>query len=155
MPNEKFRIAAYDQLTDLPNMSLLNDRLNKSIELIRRDNLSLAIISIKITGLENMHQAMIDEVLKDSTHALNSLVRSEDTVSYYQTNNFVVLLPRIKDRNYVTSIALRFLERLKQPFTIEHKEIYIHPELYIAIFPEHGDNATKLYANCVSINTLL
>ena len=94
-------LAQYDSLTDLPNRTLLNDRLTHAIALARRHGTSLAVLFLDLDRFKHINDslghAMGDTLLQSVTHRLVGCVRKSDTVSRQGGDEFVVLLPQVEN----------------------------------------------------------
>jgi len=106
--------AFHDALTGLPNRLLLMDRLHQAIQLCLRTNECLGVCYIDLDGFkpinDRLGHAAGDEVLRTVAQRLQDGVRGHDTVGRVGGDEFVLLLPKLKDR----AEGERILERLAQ-----------------------------------------
>src|ERR1039457_6441756 len=58
LPRQRSHQAAHDSLTDLPNRSLLNDRLAQAISLVRRHHTSLAILYLDLDRFKHINDSL-------------------------------------------------------------------------------------------------
>lgn len=174
--NEQIRELAYqDGLTNLPNRRLLNDFLEKILARAIRKDIEFAILFVDLDNFKLIndtigHQAA-DEVLRQLSVTLSELIRSEDVQALYaeQTidlestisvapitdsvlsrfggDEFVILLPEIRDRFAAGSVARRILKRLEQPFSIGDQDVFVSVSIGIATYPEDGHTTEILVRN--------
>ena len=89
-------LAFYDQLTGLPNRTLLQDRLKKAMAASARSENFCALLLIDLDNFKTLNDTrghdMGDVLLKQVAHRLTEAVREEDTVSRLGGDEFVVLL---------------------------------------------------------------
>ena len=71
-------------------------------------------------------------------------VRDNDVVARLGGDEFAILLTRDPDEQVAASVAGRIVDRLRQPFTIEGKEVLIGGSVGIALFPEDADSYDDL-----------
>lgn len=145
-------LAHYDMLTDLPNRSLLTDRLHQALAQARREKSMLAVMFLDLDKFKPVNDALGHDIgdllLKDVATRLESCIQREsDTVSRIGGDEFVILLPHIEDENEAIIMAKKVLHSLNQPFDINDNKIEISSSIGIAIYPEHGIEAKQLMKN--------
>lgn len=90
------RLAFYDQLTDLPNRTLLQDRLNLAMASSQRSGSYGALLLIDLDYFKTLNDTlghdMGDLLLKQVAARLSMCVREEDTVARQGGDEFVVVL---------------------------------------------------------------
>jgi diguanylate cyclase (GGDEF)-like protein/PAS domain S-box-containing protein len=89
-------LAFYDQLTGLPNRTLLLDRVRQVISANTRSGHYGALLFIDLDGFKTLNDTlghdMGDLLLKEVARRLTACVRQEDTVARFGGDEFVVLL---------------------------------------------------------------
>ncbi len=111
--------ATHDPLTELPNRTLLSDRLARAMSRRRRRPGEPALALIDLDGFKDVndrlgHQAG-DEVLVQTAQRLRSSARDEDTVARLGGDEFVVLYEQLPDEA-VDQVVAALHERLEQVF---------------------------------------
>ena len=90
------QLAFFDQLTGLPNRTLLLDRLKLTLAASARDGRCCALLFIDLDNFKTLNDTsghdMGDMLLKKVAQRLLSCVREEDTVSRLGGDEFVVLI---------------------------------------------------------------
>ncbi|HEX5363012.1 MAG TPA: EAL domain-containing protein, partial [Gallionella sp.] len=132
------KMAFYDQLTGLPNRSLLRDRVDRLFAQMRRGEKSFAIMFIDLDNFKRVNDSlghhMGDLLLQEVAHRLGHCVREVDTVSRQGGDEFVVLLPEC-DSDCAQAIAGRILDALSRPHHLEGNELVATPSIGISMFP--------------------
>jgi diguanylate cyclase (GGDEF)-like protein len=128
----------HDALTGLPNRALLLDRLSHAIQRHRRrPNDPYAILFLDFDSFKVVNDSLGhpsgDQLLAQIGTRLTSLVRAEDTVARLGGDEFVILIQGFQDRGFVTIVADRVLESLKEPFLVGAKPIYITASIGVVI----------------------
>jgi diguanylate cyclase (GGDEF)-like protein len=149
---EKIEFLAYhDPLTNLPNRSLLDDRLQLSLKTAARNNSLLCVMFIDLDGFkhinDNYGHDIGDELLKAVTKRLLDKLRLSDTLSRVGGDEFIILLPEISEMNDATEIAKKILVATATPFNIANQIINISSSIGIAVYPYHGTERQNLLKN--------
>jgi diguanylate cyclase (GGDEF)-like protein len=144
-------LVLHDHLTKLPNRLLLEDRVQQAVEECRRAGGRCAVLFVDLDRFKTLNDSLGhfagDTVLRMVAERLRSTVRLEDTVSRLGGDEFVILLKRLADPEDAGAVARKIMETLAQPIMIDEHELRIGSSIGISIFPEHGDDATRLIAN--------
>ena len=132
------QMAFYDQLTGLPNRSLLRDRVDRLFAQMRREESSFAIMFIDLDNFKRVNDSLGhhvgDLLLKEVARRLEECVREVDTVSRQGGDEFVVLLPEC-DSECAQAIAARILASLSIPHGLDGHEVVATPSIGISMFP--------------------
>ena len=125
---QRFRhMALHDALTGLATRLLLEDRLNAAVETANRHQTGLALLMVDLDRFKETndtfgHQAG-DEVLRVTADRLLETVRKSDTVARIGGDEFVVLLPNLRDPQFAERIAANIVETLAVPISFEGREM--------------------------------
>lgn len=152
------RAALYDPLTNLPNRTLLMDRLGQCLERARRrPEHILALLFLDIDNFKVINDSLGhsagDELLMEVARRLGAGLRSLDTVSRAGEDTtvrlggdeFVVLLDGIRTPCDAALVAERLLERLSLPFEISGRVVAVTASIGIVL--TRGE--------CADVNELL
>ncbi len=140
--------ALHDMVTDLPNRTLLRDRLRQAVLAARRRNTQVALLFIDLDRFKELndtfgHQAG-DTVLREVGERFVDAVRASDTVARLGGDEFAVLIPLAADREEAVMVARRVLASLQEPFTIEGESAFIEASIGVVLCPEHGEDVQTL-----------
>lgn len=143
-----YHLAHYDPLTNLPNRTLLKDRLYQAIAQAARSEDGLALLFIDLDRFKYVNDTfghlVGDLLLQEVGRCLKSCVRSSDTVSRLGGDEFVILLPQVADCEGVVKVAKQILTHLTTAFTLNDHEIHIGGSIGIAMYPDNGDSVEAL-----------
>ena len=142
-------MAQHDFLTGLPNRALFFDRLKQSLFHAKRDKERLALMFLDLDRFkainDTLGHAVGDLLLKAASLRMMDCVRQSDTVGRIGGDEFVVLLPVIKDDQDALLVALKIRHAIEQPFILPGGyTVNISCSTGIAIYPEHGDDEIAL-----------
>ncbi len=150
MAEEKINeLAFYDQLTGLPNRTLLHDRLRLAMLTSTRHKRHGAVMLIDLDNFKTLNDTlghdMGDLLLKQVAERLNASVHAEETVARLGGDEFVVILTNLDTlknhaANQAESVAERILESLNQTYLLKEVSFHSTPSIGIALF--QGQDAT-------------
>ncbi len=140
--------AYHDLLTGLPNRALFKDRLGQAIVHAKRHGQTLAALFLDLDRFKMVNDTLGhlvgDGLLQAIAQRLRGSLREGDTLSRIGGDEFMLLLPQIRNRDNAASIARKILASLKQPFQVEGHEIFVGISIGIAVFPDDGDSIETL-----------
>ncbi|WLG58107.1 EAL domain-containing protein [Pseudomonas extremorientalis] len=141
-------LLQYDTLTELPNSTLLGDRLTQAIALGRRHDTQLAVMFIGLDRFKRINNALGypvgDEVLQQVSQSLVAAVRESDSVFRYGSDEFVVVLNDIQHPQQTQHIAQKILTAVKTTRHVAGHDLSITASLGISIYPNDSGNAVEL-----------
>ena len=137
--------AFYDELTGLPNRTLLFDRMTQCVEHARRhNNYQYAILFMDLDRFKNINDSLGhtigDKVLKYVAKLLLRCVRSDTTVSRLGGDEFAILLDDIAEVADAYRVAERIHHELLKPMVLEHYEVFTSASIGIAVGQADYDN---------------
>ena len=136
-------LAFYDQLTDLPNRRLLEDRLNQVLSSSARSGRYGALLLIDLDNFKTINDSVGhssgDQMLKQIGLRLSALVRNSDTVARLGGDEFVVLLSDLSEKNMnavvqTQMVGERILHLLSQPYRLGMREFRASCSIGITLF---------------------
>ncbi|WP_018926633.1 putative bifunctional diguanylate cyclase/phosphodiesterase [Pseudomonas umsongensis] len=141
-------LLQYDVLTELPNSTLLGDRLNQSLALSRRHDKQLAVMFLGLDRFKRINNALGhptgDEMLKRVGQSLVACVRASDSVFRYGSDEFVVILADIHHPQQTKGIAEKLLNAIRAPQHVAGHDLSVTASLGISIYPDDGFDAIAL-----------
>ena len=141
-------LAQHDALTDLPNRTLLTDRLSHSIALAQRHKRQLAVLFIDLDRFKQINDslghAVGDKVLRAVAKRLMAVVRGSDTVGRLGGDEFVVVLSEVENAQNAARHAERIHAALTESIAIAEHDLQITISIGVSIFPDDGEEADTL-----------
>ncbi len=152
--------ANYDKLTDLPNRTLVYDRLQQAIASAARTEKNVAILYLDFDHFKNINDALGhmagDQFLITMSRRLKDCVREEDTVARLGGDEFLIMLAETGNGGsqskeeyecFIKQKTIEILERVSQPCTIDNMVFSITVSIGVAIFPRDGEDPHILLRN--------
>ena len=145
---ELSHLANYDVLTQLPNRTLLNDRIEHAIQHAHRTNSLLATFFLDLDEFKQINDKLGyntgDKLLILVAERLKDTLRAGDTVARIGGDEFVILLEDITEIRGLAKAANEILDSIGHPFTISEKDLHISPSIGISVYPHDGKTAASL-----------
>lgn len=135
--------ANHDSLTDLPNRTLLADRINQALSLAKREQTKGAVMYVDLDGFKSVndkygHDAG-DVVLQTVARRIQRCIRASDTLARVGGDEFVLLLQDVQDEQEVMKIADFFIAEARKPIALPNGALeQITLSVGIALYPLHG-----------------
>lgn len=140
--------AYYDALTQLPNRSLLLDRLTQAIARNARNKHLLAACFVDLDNFKPINDTFGhdtgDRVLIEVARRLQASVRGDDTVARLGGDEFVVLLGEMENSQEAELAVHRLLLSLSEPLITGGKLIRIQASIGYALYPDDSEDSEGL-----------
>lgn len=144
-------LAHHDALTDLPNRTLLADRLQQAIARARRLREVVAVLFIDLDRFKNINDtlghAVGDRLLKAVADRIAGVTRAGDTVARPGGDEFVAVLTDIRTIEDIAKVAQKILRAFADPCHVDGHELFVTASIGISIFPNDGDDVDALVKN--------
>ncbi|MDS4030629.1 MAG: diguanylate cyclase [Candidatus Contendobacter sp.] len=155
-------LTHYDDLTQLPNRAMLQERLREAVETARLRSRMLAVLFFDLDQFKRINDSLGhragDSMLRETARRLRNSLRDNDHIGIARPetllpqdllarlgeDEFVVLLADVSEVDDVARVAQRILTVLAQPFTVEGTEVSIGCSMGIALFPRDGASMEAL-----------
>ncbi|MBS0369611.1 MAG: EAL domain-containing protein [Proteobacteria bacterium] len=144
-------LAHYDNLTSLPNRTLLNEHLAEAIGLASQLQRGVAVLFTDLDRFKFVndtlgHQAG-DQLLLLVAQRLRACVRDGDLVARTGGDEFVVVLGDLEEGSMPEDVAERILTSLARPFDLSGQQCTVTPSIGIALYPGDGLDGHALIKN--------
>jgi diguanylate cyclase (GGDEF)-like protein len=129
--------ALHDPLTNLPNRTLLFDRMAHAIDRSRREPGVPAALFIDLDRFkavnDNLGHAGGDATLLAVAERLHRSLRPGDTLARLGGDEFVILCDSLAEAAHAVTLAHRVANELKAPITVAGQEIVLTASIGIAL----------------------
>jgi diguanylate cyclase (GGDEF)-like protein/PAS domain S-box-containing protein len=146
--------AQHDSLTELPNRTLLNDRLTHAIAVARRHHAGLAVLYLDLDRFKNINDSLGhlvgDHLLKSVAQRLSECVRESDTVGRLGGDEFVIVLSEMTHARDAAVCAEKLLQAVRVPHVTDSHEVHVTASIGVSVYPEDGSDIETLLQNADS-----
>jgi diguanylate cyclase (GGDEF)-like protein/PAS domain S-box-containing protein len=139
--------ALHDELTGLPNRTLLHDRLVQVLATSDRVGTAAALLYLDLDDFKDVNDSLGhgagDALLAEFGTRLRSCVRPGDTTARLGGDEFAIVLPVVAGERAAREVAGRVRECLLEPFTVGDLQVRMRVSMGLAL-SERGDTADEL-----------
>ena len=146
----------YDQLTGLPNLRLLIEKIQQAIKQLDTNG-NLVVIVLNIKDFKNINTNFgtfnANNVLKQFAEKLSNLLvepymleesMGMSVVARLQSDEFAILIPKLKKGRDLEDLLTKIIASTSTNFMIDGNNIIMNSIASASLYPEHGDNAETL-----------
>ena len=139
--------ATHDDLTGLPNRTLLFDRMEQCIAAGSGAATPFALLLLDLDRFKEINDTFGhhsgDAVLHQLSPILEEAVRHSDVVARLGGDEFGIILPGADER-WARAVADRIRAKLEQPILVNGMPLELGVSIGIALHPQHGLDAATL-----------
>lgn len=144
-------LAHHDMLTKLPNRLLLRDRFEQAIAQADRAHSGVAVMFLDLDNFKQVNDTLGhtygDKLLVRVVERLRGCLRDADTISRQGGDEFVILLPNLRDLAVISGIAQHIVESFASPFEIDSYSINTTFSIGVSLYPDDGKEFDTLLRN--------
>ena len=143
--------AHYDALTELPNRTLLYDRLAQTLNQARRHDWTVGVVTLDLDRFNAINETLGhrggDRLLAEVAKRLALCVRGGDTVARVGGDEFALIAAELSHAQDAALVAAKVMQALALPFEVDGEEVFVSASAGIATFPIDGRDGTALMKN--------
>jgi len=141
----------HDCLTNLPNRSLLRERLSQILEKQKTFSTLIPVVSLSVDRINRINgtlgHSIGDFVLRSISQRLTECDRNLDMVARLEAAEFAVIMPPVAQKQEGANIAQSILDIISEPIIVDGYEIYVTASIGIAFYPSDGTEGDQLLKN--------
>ncbi|TNM64878.1 EAL domain-containing protein [Aliirhizobium smilacinae] len=141
-------MARHDALTDLPNRSLFNEKLEAAIDIAGSADERLAVLALDLDRFKSVNDvfghAEGDRVLVKVADILRRCAGVTDTPARIGGDEFIILQPGLDQPTAAYLLADRILDTFRQEMNVNFDPKAVGVSIGVSIFPEDGRTADEL-----------
>jgi len=142
------RLSHYDPITGLPNRALLREHLEHELQQAQRNGTRLALLYIDLDRFklvnETLGRELGDAILRQVSRRLAHLQEPGAVLTQPGGDQFVLLLPDLRDTERVAVVAAEVQRLLEEPVVLEGYRISVSASIGISIYPDDADGPELL-----------
>lgn len=143
--------ANFDELTNLPNRQMFQNRLQREAAKMANTGQSLAALLIDLDRFKEVNDTLGhekgDQLLIEAAQRISSCARRTDTVARLGGDEFIVIAPTLDETEAVDRIAQNIINKLAAPFDLGVAKTYISASIGISHYPNDSPKLEDLLKN--------
>lgn len=144
-------MARYDTLTGLPNRMMLIEALNEALALAEQWRSRCAFLMIDLDRFKAVNDTLGhlvgDQLLARVSQRLREQMGEGDLCGRLGGDEFGIVIRDATDPARVRHVAERVIERLSEPYEVDHHTLYVGASIGCATGPIDGDSVETLMRN--------
>ena len=144
-------LARHDALTDLPNRTLLYERVQQAMNDANADGRLVALLFLDLDQFKRINDTLGhragDVVVQTMAARLAASVRHGDTVARLGGDDFAIVLAHIAQVADVTRLAQKIIDAVAPPFALDGQELSLTSSIGISLYPFDGKTPDALLKN--------
>lgn len=141
-------MATHDPLTDLPNRTLLNDRIEHALVGNQRVGLMVAVLLLDIDRFKLINDSLGheigDQLIRSVAQRLQQNIRPTDTLARLSGDEFVVICEDLPTPQEGARVAKRLLSSMATHFMVDGNQLNIGMSIGISVSPSDGINSQDI-----------
>lgn len=143
-------LAQHDALTGIPNRLNLYNQMEHIIAHSKSHSKQFAMIFLDLDHFKNINDTLGhdigDKLLKSVVNRVSPVIREEDIFARIGGDEFIIVLTDTEEINLTATMG-KIMNLFREEWLIDSYELKISASIGISLFPQDGDNTTKLMKN--------
>jgi diguanylate cyclase (GGDEF)-like protein len=143
-------MARHDALTDLPNRSLLRERLEHELKRVKRGE-CLAVLCLDLDHFKSVNDTLGhpvgDQLLKAVADRLRRCTREPDTIARLGGDEFAIIMTAMAQPTDAAMLCRRVREAITKPYDLDGHQIVADISIGVSIAPFDATEPDQLLKN--------
>ncbi|MDE8653241.1 putative bifunctional diguanylate cyclase/phosphodiesterase [Novosphingobium album (ex Liu et al. 2023)] len=144
-------LARYDTLTGLPNRMMLTEALGDALTFAEQWRTRCAFLMIDLDRFKAVNDSLGhligDQLLARVSERLKEQMTESELCGRLGGDEFGIVIRDASDLDHVNRVAERVIERLSQPYEVDHHTLFVGASIGSAIGPHDGATVETLMRN--------
>lgn len=144
--------TSHDQVTQLPNRTMLVDRISMATGQVPRTGFALLVVDLQnfkmITDLYGM--GIGNEILRKTGDRLQECLREEDVIARLGDSEFAIMLTDIKREQDVYSVIQKIMRTMAQVLIVGNHDFKLNACMGACLYPKDGMTTDQLLRNAAT-----
>ena len=144
-------LARYDTLTGLPNRMMLTEALGDALAYAEKWRTRCAFLMIDLDRFKAVHDTLGhlvgDQLLARVSERIREQMGEHEICGRLGGDEFAIVVRDASDAAHVDNLARRVIDRLAQPYDVDHHTLYVGASVGSAFGPQDGSDVETLMRN--------
>lgn len=144
-------LARFDTLTQLPNRLQLTEALGEALRYAAQWRTRCALLMVDLDRFKSVNDSLGhmtgDKLLAQVSARLQSLMGENQLVGRLGGDEFAVVIRDASGTGVVRDLARRVIERLSEPYQVDHHTLYVGASVGSAEGPRDGASVEEMMRN--------
>lgn len=144
-------LARYDTLTGLPNRMMLNEALGEAMRYSEQWRTRCAFLMIDLDRFKSVNDTLGhligDRLLARVSDRLKEMITENELCGRLGGDEFAIVVRDATDAARVEQVAQRVIDRLSQPYEVDHHTLFVGASIGSAFGPRDGSTVETLMRN--------
>jgi diguanylate cyclase (GGDEF)-like protein len=144
-------LARYDTLTGLPNRMMLTEAMGDAMRYAEQWRTRCAFLMIDLDRFKAVNDTLGhligDKLLARVSERLRDQITDNEFCGRLGGDEFAIVIRDASDLGRVEQVAQRVIERLSEPYEVDHHTLYVGASVGSAIGPRDGSTVETLMRN--------
>ncbi|OWW21150.1 putative bifunctional diguanylate cyclase/phosphodiesterase [Noviherbaspirillum denitrificans] len=140
--------ALHDTLTGLPNRVLLSEIAKRMLAEAKRSHQRIAVLLIDLDRFKTVNDVYGneagDKLLRELAKRIRFRMRSQDLITRFGGDEFVILLPLVNEHHLPHTVAADLIHLIGQPVQVDGGQLTVEACVGISLFPNDGETLNEL-----------
>jgi diguanylate cyclase len=141
----------YDSLTNLPNRSLLREKLGEVLDRHKELPALVPIVTLSLDRINRINSTLGhdigDSVLCSIAKRLTNCTENINIVARLEAAEFAIVLEPVAEKQDVANIAQNILDLVSEATIVKDCEVYVTASIGISLYPGDGMEGDELLKN--------
>jgi len=144
-------MARFDTLTGLPNRMMLTEALGEALAYADQWRTRCAFMMIDLDRFKAVNDTLGhlvgDQLLAQVSARLKEQMTENELCGRLGGDEFAIVVRDASDIEHVNRVARRVIDRLSQPYEVDHHQLYVGASVGSAVGPRDGQTVETLMRN--------
>ncbi len=146
-------LASHDTLTQLPNQTVMMDRISHTIKRSRdaSDHTFFSLLLVDLFNFRDLNEGfgreIGDQLLTQVTSRLKKILSPSETVARIGGKKFAILREDVESAEDNSALIELLQGRLESPFRVGERELRLKITVGVVLYPDDGDTVDTLMEN--------
>ena len=145
------QLARYDTLTGLPNRLMLSEAMADAMRYAEQWRTRCSFLMIDLDRFKSVNDTLGhivgDQLLARVSGRLKELMTENELCGRLGGDEFAIVIRDASDLSRVEQVARTVIERLSQPYEVDHHTLYVGASIGSAVGPRDGSTVETLMRN--------